>query len=583
MSFINYKKIIWLLSIMGVAISLNAQYRTTTYCNPINLDYTYPFHNSHLGKSYRSGADPAVVEFRGEYYMFVTRSWGYWHSKDLNNWEFITPEKWYFEGCNAPAAYNYKDSVLYVCGNPSGVMSILYTDNPKKGDWKPVLSILRNLQDPAFFIDDDERSYMYWGSSNRWPIRAYELDKNNKFLPISNKVDSLLYLNPQEHGWERFGENHTSDIKPFIEGAWMTKYNGKYYLQYAAPGTQFNVYGDGVYIGDSPLGPFKYAENNPFCYKPGGFATGAGHGSTVKGPGGIYWHFGTIHLSINFKFERRLAMFPTFFDEDGLMYSDTYFGDYPHYTPDQPNRQKENGGFRGWMLLSYNKPVKASSQKKNYPITNIVDENLKSYWVAEKNDSTQWVEIDLENISTVYAIQLNFFDFEEKNLWGRMPELYQRYWIESSLDGKKWETIADYKNSYKDAPHNYIELDKAIKTRFIRYRHLNIPNKHLAMGDIRIFGIGNGNKPSKVKNLTIVRDKDTRNALITWDSVKNAQGYNLLWGISPDKLYSSYMIYKNKGTNLELRSLNKNQEYYFAIEAFNENGISERIVLNKAY
>ena len=568
---------------MGVAISLNAQYRTTTYCNPINLDYTYPFHNSHLGKSYRSGADPAVVDFRGEYYMFVTRSWGYWHSKDLNNWEFITPEKWYFEGCNAPAAYNYKDSVLYVCGNPSGVMSILYTDNPKKGDWKPVLSILRNLQDPAFFIDDDERSYMYWGSSNRWPIRAYELDKNNKFLPISNKVDSLLYLNPQEHGWERFGENHTSDIKPFIEGAWMTKYNGKYYLQYAAPGTQFNVYGDGVYIGDSPLGPFKYAENNPFCYKPGGFATGAGHGSTVKGPGGIYWHFGTIHLSINFKFERRLAMFPTFFDEDGLMYSDTYFGDYPHYTPDQPNRQKENGGFRGWMLLSYNKPVKASSQKKNYPITNIVDENLKSYWVAEKNDSTQWVEIDLENISTVYAIQLNFFDFEEKNLWGRMPELYQRYWIESSLDGKKWETIADYKNSYKDAPHNYIELDKAIKTRFIRYRHLNIPNKHLAMGDIRIFGIGNGNKPSKVKNLTIVRDKDTRNALITWDSVKNAQGYNLLWGISPDKLYSSYMIYKNKGTNLELRSLNKNQEYYFAIEAFNENGISERIVLNKAY
>ena len=539
---------------MGVAISLNAQYRTTTYCNPINLDYTYPFHNSHLGKSYRSGADPAVVEFRGEYYMFVTRSWGYWHSKDLNNWEFITPEKWYFEGCNAPAAYNYKDSVLYVCGNPSGVMSILYTDNPKKGDWKPVPSILRNLQDPAFFIDDDERSYMYWGSSNRWPIRAYELDKNNKFLPISNKVDSLLYLNPQEHGWERFGENHTSDIKPFIEGAWMTKYNGKYYLQYAAPGTQFNVYGDGVYIGDSPLGPFKYAENNPFCYKPGGFATGAGHGSTVKGPGGIYWHFGTIHLSINFKFERRLAMFPTFFDEDGLMYSDTYFGDYPHYTPDQPNRQKENGGFRGWMLLSYNKPVKASSQKKNYPITNIVDENLKSYWVAEKNDSTQWVEIDLENISTVYAIQLNFFDFEEKKLWGRMPELYQRYWIESSLDGKKWETIADYKNSYKDAPHNYIELDKAIKTRFIRYRHLNIPNKHLAMGDIRIFGIGNGNKPSKVKNLTIVRDKDTRNALITWDSVKNAQGYNLLWGISPDKLYSSYMIYKNKGTSLELRS-----------------------------
>jgi uncharacterized sulfatase len=29
-------------------------------------------------------------------------------------------------------------------------------------------------------------------------------------------------------------------------------------LQYAAPGTQFNVYADGVYIGDTPLGPFTY-------------------------------------------------------------------------------------------------------------------------------------------------------------------------------------------------------------------------------------------------------------------------------------------------------------------------------------
>ena len=197
--------------------SLHAQYRTTTYCNPLNLDYTYPFHNSHLGKSYRSGADPAVVEFRGEYYMFVTRSWGYWHSKDLLNWDFITPEKWYFEGCNAPAAHNYKDSVLYVCGNPSGAMSILYTDNPKRGDWKAVPSVLHDLQDPALFIDDDERAYMYWGSSNRWPIRGKELDMKNKFLPIAKKPDSLLFLRPDIYGWERFGENHTSDIKPFIE------------------------------------------------------------------------------------------------------------------------------------------------------------------------------------------------------------------------------------------------------------------------------------------------------------------------------------------------------------------------------
>ena len=561
--------------------SLHAQYRTTTYCNPLNLDYTYPFHNSHLGKSYRSGADPAVVEFRGEYYMFVTRSWGYWHSKDLLNWDFITPEKWYFEGCNAPAAHNYKDSVLYVCGNPSGAMSILYTDNPKRGDWKAVPSVLHDLQDPALFIDDDERAYMYWGASNRWPIRGKELDMKNKFLPIAKKPDSLLFLRPDIHGWERFGENHTSDIKPFIEGAWMTKHNGKYYLQYAAPGTQFNVYGDGVYVGKSPLGPFQYAAHNPFCYKPGGFATGAGHGSTVCGPGGIYWHFGTIHLSINYKFERRLCMFPTFFDEDGVMYSDTYFGDYPHYSPDQVSRQTTSGGFRGWMLLSYGKPVKASSQLESYPVENVTDENLKTFWVAEKNDDKQWVEIDLEEVSDVYALQLNFFDYEETGFWGRMPNLRQRYLVEASVDGARWRVLVDYRNSFRDAPHNYIELDQPIEARYIRYRHHYVPGKNLAMGDIRVFGLGRGKKPATVKGFTVVREADERNARISWKAVKGAQGYNVLWGVALDKLYSSWMVYGDN--SLDLRALTVGQKYYFAIEAFNENGISQRVFLREAH
>lgn len=561
--------------------SLHAQYRTTTYCNPLNLDYTYPFHNSHLGKSYRSGADPAVVEFRGEYYMFVTRSWGYWHSKDLLNWDFITPEKWYFEGCNAPAAHNYKDSILYVCGNPSGAMSILYTDNPKRGDWKAVPSVLHDLQDPALFIDDDERAYMYWGSSNRWPIRGKELDMKNKFLPIAKKPDSLLFLRPDIHGWERFGENHTSDIKPFIEGAWMTKHNGKYYLQYAAPGTQFNVYGDGVYVGKSPLGSFQYAAHNPFCYKPGGFATGAGHGSTVCGPGGIYWHFGTIHLSINYKFERRLCMFPTFFDEDGVMYSDTYFGDYPHYSPDQVSRQTTSGGFRGWMLLSYGKPVKASSQLESYPVENVTDENLKTFWVAGKNDDKQWVEIDLEEVSDVYALQLNFFDYEETGFWGRMPNLRQRYLVEASVDGARWRVLVDYRNSFRDAPHNYIELDQPIEARYIRYRHHYVPGKNLAMGNIRVFGLGRGKKPATVKGFTVVREADERNVRISWKAVKGAQGYNVLWGVAPDKLYSSWMVYGDN--SLDLRALTVGQKYYFAIEAFNENGISQRVFLREAH
>lgn len=572
-----------LLALLCLASPLLAQdMRMDTYCNPLNVDYTYMIYNSSKDISYRSGADPAVVEFRGEYYMFVTRTHGYWHSTDLQNWNFINPgENWYPQGCNAPAAHNYKDSVLYVCGDPSGVMSVLYTDNPKSGNWKATPAIITNLQDPDLFLDDDGSAYMFWGSSNKWPIRGMKLNKNHRFIQEGEKLE-LFNLDSEKHGWERFGENHADTVLGgYIEGPWLTKHNGRYYMQYAAPGTQFNVYGDGVYVGKSPLGPFQYAAHNPFCYKPGGFATGAGHGSTVCGPGGIYWHFGTIHLSINYKFERRLCMFPTFFDEDGVMYSDTYFGDYPHYSPDQVSRQTTSGGFRGWMLLSYGKPVKASSQLESYPVENVTDENLKTFWVAGKNDDKQWVEIDLEEVSDVYALQLNFFDYEETGFWGRMPKLRQRYLVEASVDGVRWQILADYRNSFRDAPHNYIELDQPIEARYIRYRHHYVPGKNLAMGDIRVFGLGRGKKPATVKGFTVVREADERNARISWKAVKGAQGYNVLWGVALDKLYSSWMVYGDN--SLDLRALTVGQKYYFAIEAFNENGISQRVFLREAH
>ena len=99
-----------------------------------------------------------------------------------------------------------------------------------------------------------------------------------------------MMLRPEEHGWERFGMNNDDEVtlRPFTEGAYMTKHNGKYYFQYGAPGTEFKVYADGVYVSDSPLGPFTYQQHNPMSYKPGGFVQGVG----------TQWHFS--------RFEREL-------------------------------------------------------------------------------------------------------------------------------------------------------------------------------------------------------------------------------------------------------------------------------------
>lgn len=548
--------------------SIDAQENYRTYTNPLNLDYTYMIYNAHNGLSYRSGADPAVVEFRGEYYMFVTRSMGYWHSTDLNNWNFIKPEKWYFEGSNAPAAHNYKDSVLYVLGNPSGASSVLYTDNPKKGDWKATPSILTRLQDPNLYIDDDDQAYMFWGSSNKWPIRGKKLDKNNAFKP--GEEHDLFNLNPEENGWERFGENHSDTLPGYIEGPWMTKHNGKYYLQYGAPGTEFNVYGDGAYMADDPLGPYEYMPNNPFSYKPGGFINGMGHGSTVEGMNDSYWHFSTMAVGINVGWERRIGMFQTFFDEDGLMHSDTYFGDYPHYVPESANQP---GEFAGWMLLSYKKPVKVSSFVDEHGADNIVDEDVQTFWLAENSDAGQWIEIDLEDEMEIRSIQLNYHDYES-DMYGRYPNLKHQYTIEVSKDGSNWEMLIDKSNNTEDVPNDYVELDEPIKTRYVKFTNFHVPTPHLAISGLRVFGHGLGKTPKAVSGFTVERQEDRRDAQLTWKPVKGAQGYNVFWGIAPDKLYNTWLVYDK--AELELKNLSKSQSYYFAVEPFNENGVGER-------
>jgi hypothetical protein len=572
-----------------------------TYCNPLDIDYTYMVYNSSRNISYRSGADPAVVEFRGEYYMFVTRSFGYWHSTDLVNWSFIKPAQWFFEGCNAPTAFNYKDSVIYFAGDPAGYGSILYSDDPKNGKWAPTASISNNLQDSELFIDDDGKTYLYWGSSNVHPIQVKELNKNDRMLETGVKKE-LINLVEEEHGWERFGENnfHPTLKEGYMEGASMTKYNGKYYLQYAAPGTQFNVYADGVYIGETPLGPFTYMKNNPMSFKPGGFTNGAGHGITVKQTNNQYWHFATMALASNSHWERRLCMFPTYFDNDGLMYSDTHYGDYPRFGPNHPTKA---GQHCGWMLLSYNgittvssskmQIIKSTSTDNDYDITEmpmqkneageiisevLTDESPKSFWVADANNNKQWVKIEMLNPGKIYAFQLNFHD-HESGIYTRVDGLRHRFTIEVSDDGKNWQTVVDRSNSYKDAPNAYIVLNQPVHGKYVRYKNLEVPGPNLALSEIRVFGIGDGKKPDRVKNFKVKREADRRDAAFSWSPAKDAQGYNIRWGIAPDKLYQSWLIYDvNEHFML---CLDRGTSYYFTIEAFNENGISEQTEIIK--
>ena len=566
----------------------------TTYCNPIDIDYSYMSHyRAENNVSYRSGADPAIVNFKGRFYMFVTRSHGYWASDDMSNWKFIKPQSWYFNGSNAPAAAVRNGKVI-VLGDPSGRGAVIETDNPELGDWKTnyaVINLPDGVQDPDLFVDDDGKVYLFEESSNKWPIRGIELDPENYYIPLGEQID-LINLEPEKHGWERFGQDHKSNLKPFIEGPWMMKHNGTYYLEYGAPGTQWNVYADGVYTSKNPLGPFEYAPYNPISYKPGGFLKGSGHGSTVKDNNGNYWHYSTMAISVNFKFERRLGMYPAGFEENGQMYVNTAYGDYPHFLPNtKVDNHKER--FTGWMLLSYNKPVKTNSplvekeinvveereegymqeQIKDFKINKINDEEIRSYWVSESNNDSIYIELDLLKPMDVNALQINFQDFNSV-IFGRPEGIKQQFIIESSLDGKKWDVVVDYSKNTKDMPHAYIQLKNQIDARYIRYKHVFCTNKYLAISEFRIFGKGKEAQPDKPSNFKVLRQKDRRNANLTWDTVKDATGYVIYWGIDKDKLNLNVMMYDHP--NYELRALTTDQSYYMQVETFNENGISER-------
>lgn len=562
-----------MLGLSGICASAQLQPGSPaakTFCNPLNLDYTYKITESDKDISYRSGADPAVVSFRGGYYMFVTRAMGYWYSKDMAAWTFIKPQRWYFQGSNAPAAHNWRDQVLYVTGDPSGTMSLLYTDDPKKGDWQAVPALLHNLQDPDFFMDDDGRAYMFWGSSNRYPIRGEELDPKHRFLPMGT-VKELFNLDEAHHVWERFGENHDDPkLGGFIEGAWLTKHNGTYYMQYASPGTEFGTYGDGVYTAKSPLGPYTYEPNSPISYKPGGFIDGAGHGSTVEGPGGQYWHFATMAIAVNYKYERRIGMFPTFFDEDGLMYADTSFGDYPHFAPSLPEKK---GAFTGWMLLSYKKPVTASSSMGEFTPDRVTDEDVKTFWVARDNGPGQWLQVDLQTVGTIRAFQINYADYKS-DLYGRVPGLYEQYVVESSRDGKTWTVLKDRSKVKLDTPNDYVEFPTPMEARYVRFRSLHVPTPNLAVSEFRIFGSVAGHPPVAVEDVHVARADDRRNATVTWAAEPGVQGYNVHWGIAPDKLYSSWLVYGKN--SVPIRSLNADQAYYFTVEPFDAHGVGPR-------
>jgi xylan 1,4-beta-xylosidase len=530
-----------------------------TYCNPLNLDYRFM---SDVIDA-REAADPVIVLYKGDYYLFASRSGGYWTSPDLHNWQLIVPTNLDIIETYAPSVVVLRDTLFY-CASANG--SMFKTADPKSGVWHRAPNI-GSYGDPAMFVDDDGKLYMYFGLSNNNPTSVVELDPVT-FQEIGSRVN-IVFNMASVHGWERRGDDNLLDEQPWIEGTWMIKENNKYYMHYAAPGTEFKTYADGIYVGDSPLGPFTYADYSPFSFKPTGFITGAGHGCTFRDKDGKFWRIVTMVISVRHLFERRLGLYPVAVDQEGQIRCNTEFADYPQYLPGiKENPIDEN--FAGMMLLSHKKYVTASSELPGYGAERAVDEESRTYWAAQTGDAGEWLLLDLGKECSIQALQINFGEHgtDPQAVRGRNVVLFEQYTIETSSDGLNWTMLIDKSQNTKDVPHDYIELEQAVNSRYVRLTNIFTPGggKFTVRG-LRVFGNSTEAVFTPVNDFTVERSSvDGRDAIIHWAGVEGADGYIIRYGIAADKLYNHYMVYDVD--SVAIHSLNHGVEYYFEVEAF---------------
>lgn len=604
------------------------------FCNPMNIPYTYQY-NQAEGKCTlnREAADPSMILFKGKYYLFPSMNRGFYVSENLADWEYHPyPE--------LLPAYDYAPDVrqigewMYFSASRRGVVCDFYrTKDPLTDEFERIEGNF-DFWDPNLFCDDDGRVYFYYGCSNATPIWGVELDPIT--MHPKNEPKELVFGKQQIHGFERLGIDHhykveenyvlnmmkasmaaqmgcdSADIdaefiiehspeesrpilravlsdNPFIEGAWMTKYEGKYYLQYSSSGAEFHTYNDGVYIGDTPLGPFEHAKNNPYSYSPGGFCPGAGHGSTMEDLSGNWWHTATMRISVNHMFERRVGIWPAGFDKDGELFCNQRYGDWPQSVT---QGAQDPWAEPQWMLLSYGKPVSVSSNELT--AKNITDENVQSWWKADNEDKSACLVLNLEDICQVNAMQINFADdmglvdlpegasLKGDEGQGRYIEertFYTRWLLEGSTDGENWETLCDKREAKTDLPHDFLVWEEGKDLQYLRLTVTELPYQQPAcVSGLRVFGRKDVLKPAKA-TVSLASRTDDMSMLVQWQEddgdhseCGKSVGYEILWGHEPEKLYHSYRVFaKNEQ---EIRALVAGTDYYVRVDSFNEAGIT---------
>jgi len=166
---------------------------------------------------------------------------------------------------------------------------------------KPLINKFYNGAQPIdqfAFRDTDGSMYLYYGG---W-----------RHCNVARLSDDLLSIIPFIDG-QTFKE-----ITPenYVEGPFVFKRNGKYYLMWSEGGWTGPDYSVAYAIGDSPVGPFKRVDK--ILKQDQNIATGAGHHSVINIPGTDDWYI-VYHrrpLGTNNGNHREICIDRMYFDEN---------------------------------------------------------------------------------------------------------------------------------------------------------------------------------------------------------------------------------------------------------------------------
>ncbi len=213
------------------------------------------------------GPDPFILLHDGVYYLYLSRdeNEGYhvFTSTDLKNWEdkglCLVPEDVQGDERFWAPEVTELNGKFYMAYTAEQHIGIAVSDSPL-GPFRQEVKQFCNDNDLEidgdFLIDDDGQVYLYfvrqeevygnslWGAKMKEDMTGY--------IPETAKM--LMYA--KEGTWEKL--DHST-----LEGPFVMKHKGKYYMSYSANHTWDTNYAIGYAVAESPLGEYVRYEGNP--------------------------------------------------------------------------------------------------------------------------------------------------------------------------------------------------------------------------------------------------------------------------------------------------------------------------------